>query len=66
MQLEHDVTGAEWLHLARTDANNVFAAAFRTTPRDDTGVPHILEHTVLCGSHRYDEYLRWSSRENIR
>jgi Zn-dependent M16 (insulinase) family peptidase len=31
----------------------VFTAAFRTTPNDSTGAPHILEHTVLCGSQKY-------------
>lgn len=34
-------------------SNNVFTAGFRTTPSDSTGAPHILEHTVLCGSQRY-------------
>ena len=35
------------------DSNNVFNVAFRTTPVDDTGVAHILEHTALCGSKRF-------------
>ncbi|MBE0616348.1 MAG: insulinase family protein, partial [Proteobacteria bacterium] len=52
-QLEHGVTGARWLHLANADDNNLFAVGFRTPPQDSTGAPHILEHTVLCGSRRY-------------
>ena len=51
--LEHDKTGAEYLHIARDDKNNVFSVGFKTNPPDDTGVPHILEHTTLCGSQKY-------------
>ena len=51
--LEHDKTGAEYLHIARDDKNNVFSIGFKTNPPDDTGVPHILEHTTLCGSQKY-------------
>ena len=53
LHLEHDKTGAEYLHVARDDKNNVFSIAFKTNPPDDSGVPHILEHTTLCGSERY-------------
>ncbi|PSN65644.1 hypothetical protein BS50DRAFT_556406 [Corynespora cassiicola Philippines] len=53
LHLQHDKTGAEYLHLARDDANNVFSIGFKTNPPDDTGVPHILEHTTLCGSEKY-------------
>uniref|UniRef100_A0A665XG66 Presequence protease, mitochondrial n=1 Tax=Echeneis naucrates TaxID=173247 RepID=A0A665XG66_ECHNA len=53
VKLTHDKTGAQYLHAARDDANNLFSVQFRTTPMDSTGVPHILEHTVLCGSERY-------------
>lgn len=53
VQLRHTITGSPYLHLARDDPNNVFAVGFRTTPDDSTGVPHILEHTVLCGSELY-------------
>ncbi|KAI4888182.1 hypothetical protein NFI96_014761 [Prochilodus magdalenae] len=53
VKLDHDVTGAQYLHAARDDSNNLFSVQFRTTPMDSTGVPHILEHTVLCGSQRY-------------
>ncbi len=53
VQLRHQATGARMVHLASADDNNLFAVGFRTTPRDSTGVAHILEHTVLCGSQRY-------------
>ncbi|XP_072010102.1 presequence protease, mitochondrial isoform X2 [Engystomops pustulosus] len=53
IRLEHDKTGAKYLHLAREDSNNLFNVQFLTTPLDSTGVPHILEHTVLCGSEKY-------------
>ena len=49
----HQPTGARLLHLACDDPNNVFAVGFRTPPQDSTGVAHILEHTVLCGSEKY-------------
>lgn len=49
----HSRTGAKHVHIHREDSNNTFAVAFRTTPLDSTGVPHILEHTALCGSSRY-------------
>ncbi|XP_031434464.1 presequence protease, mitochondrial, partial [Clupea harengus] len=53
VKLSHDSTGARYLHAARDDKNNLFSVQFRTTPMDSTGVPHILEHTVLCGSERF-------------
>lgn len=53
LQLQHDKTGADYLHIARDDSNNVFSIGFKTNPPDDTGVPHILEHTTLCGSEKY-------------
>lgn len=53
VQLVHDKTGADYIHVAREDKNNVFAIGFKTNPDDDTGVPHILEHTTLCGSNKY-------------
>lgn len=46
-------SGASYLHVARDDPNNVFGVGFRTPPRNSTGVAHILEHTVLCGSERF-------------
>ncbi len=51
--LEHEKSGARLLHLHNDDPENLFAVAFRTPPPDDTGLPHILEHTVLCGSRKY-------------
>ncbi|NLC70043.1 MAG: peptidase M16 [Desulfuromonadaceae bacterium] len=52
-QLRHRRTGARFLHLEADDRENLFAVGFRTTPQDSTGVAHILEHTVLCGSKRF-------------
>ena len=49
----HVRTGAELLSLSNTDENKVFAIIFRTPPTDGTGVAHILEHSVLCGSRKY-------------
>ena len=49
----HKVTGAELLSVANDDDNKVFGITFRTPPEDSTGVPHILEHSVLCGSKKY-------------
>lgn len=45
--------GGQHLHIDRKDKNNVFSVAFKTNPPDKTGVPHILEHTTLCGSEKY-------------
>lgn len=54
------------LHVANArDKNNVFALAFRTAPKDSTGLPHILEHTALCGSKQFpvrDPFFRMLSR----
>ncbi|MFP4128889.1 MAG: insulinase family protein [Desulfonatronovibrio sp.] len=50
---EHKKTGARILSLLNEDENKVFSINFRTPPRDNTGVPHILEHSVLCGSRKY-------------
>jgi len=49
----HEATGAQVMLVDAPDANKVFSANFRTLPKDNTGVPHILEHSVLCGSKRY-------------
>ncbi|MBN2646855.1 MAG: insulinase family protein [Thiotrichales bacterium] len=49
----HKKTGAEHYHLSAEDPQNVFMVALRTVPMDSTGVAHILEHTVLCGSEKY-------------
>ncbi|XP_043239224.1 presequence protease, mitochondrial-like isoform X1 [Amphibalanus amphitrite] len=51
--LEHQTSGAQYLHVARDDPDNVFSIGFPTTPQDSSGVAHILEHTTLCGSRRF-------------
>ena len=51
--LKHNKTGARIMLIENEDDNKVFNIAFRTTPEDSTGVPHIIEHTVLCGSEKY-------------
>lgn len=53
IELKHRQTGSEHLHIAKDDSNNVFSIGFKTNPPDATGVPHILEHTTLCGSEKY-------------
>lgn len=52
-EYEHIETGAQHIHLAANNPENVFLVALRTVPEDSTGVAHILEHTALCGSKRY-------------
>lgn len=52
-QLEHLKTGAKLLHLYSEDAENLFSISFPTPPPNSTGVPHILEHSVLAGSKKY-------------
>ena len=52
-QMEHQKSGARLVWLERTEKNKTFGIAFQTQPWDDTGVFHILEHSVLCGSERY-------------
>ncbi len=52
-KLEHEASGASWVHLERADTNNAFLIAFRTLPSDASGVAHVLEHCVLCGSKTY-------------
>jgi len=49
----HAKTGGRLLSLISPDENKVFGVAFRTPPTDSTGLPHILEHSVLCGSRKY-------------
>lgn len=50
---KHKKSGCEIFHLENEDENNLFCFAFKTPPEDSTGVAHILEHTVLCGSEKY-------------
>ncbi len=49
----HASTGAEVLSVINDNENKVFGVSFRTPPSDSTGVAHILEHSVLCGSRKY-------------
>jgi len=49
----HKKTGAEVVSLVNDDENKTFGAVFRTPPKNSTGIPHILEHSVLCGSRKY-------------
>ena len=51
--LRHQKTGARILLVDNDDDNKVFSIAFRTPPSDDTGVAHITEHSVLCGSRKF-------------
>lgn len=53
IRLRHKKTGARVVVLSNDDDNKVFQIAFRTTPEDETGVPHIIEHTTLCGSEKF-------------
>lgn len=49
----HKKTGAEVISVENDDENKVFGITFRTPPTDSTGLPHIMEHSVLCGSRKY-------------
>ncbi|MBA4400236.1 MAG: hypothetical protein C0396_10300, partial [Anaerolinea sp.] len=49
----HIATGAQLLSLENDDENKVFSINFRTPWDDSTGVAHIMEHSVLCGSQKY-------------
>ena len=51
--MRHDASGARLLYLACDDENKAFAIGFKTPPADSTGVFHILEHSVLCGSAKF-------------
>lgn len=51
--VRHKKTGARLVLIENDDENKVFSIAFRTPPRNSTGVPHILEHSVLCGSRQF-------------
>ncbi len=51
--LRHRKTGARVALLSNDDENKVFYIGFRTPPKDSTGVPHIIEHSVLCGSKEF-------------
>ena len=51
--LEHDGTKAKILYMQNHDPHKTFGIAFRTPPHDSTGVAHIIEHSVLCGSRKF-------------
>lgn len=51
--LRHNLSNARVLVFSNQDNNKVFNIGFRTPPKDETGVPHIIEHTVLCGSKNF-------------
>lgn len=50
---EHIQSGAKLFYIKNKDDNKVFFISFKTPPSDDCGIPHILEHSVLCGSRKY-------------
>ncbi|WP_320173676.1 insulinase family protein [Maridesulfovibrio sp.] len=50
---EHEKTGGRVLSVINNDENKTFGISFRTPPENSTGLPHILEHSVLCGSKKY-------------
>ncbi|GBC63584.1 peptidase M16 [Desulfonema ishimotonii] len=52
-ELDHGATGARHIHISNKDTENTFGVGFKTVPSDSTGVAHILEHTVLCGSRKF-------------
>ncbi len=52
-EMEHKKSGAQLVWLSNKEENKLFSVAFKTIPNNDTGVFHILEHSVLCGSKKY-------------
>ncbi|WP_251425021.1 insulinase family protein [Veillonella agrestimuris] len=52
-EMKHEKSGARLIYIDSPDSNKVFNIAFRTTPKDSTGVAHIMEHSVLCGSRKF-------------
>ncbi len=53
IELVHEGSGARIIHIANEDVENLFCLSFQTLPDSSNGVAHILEHTVLCGSHKF-------------
>ena len=53
IELEHNVTKAQVMHIECDDDENLFSICFKTLPHDSKGTPHILEHIVLCGSEKF-------------
>ena len=63
--LRHRTMGMEVFHLLNADPENLFAFAFRTPCKNSTGVAHVLEHSVLCGSEKYplkDPFIRLANQ----
>src|SRR5574344_3139996 len=59
--LRHKKTGLEVLHMLNDDEENLFSFTFRTPCTNARGIPHILEHSILCGSQKYplkDPFIR--------
>lgn len=52
-ELTHEPSGANVMHIENDDPENLFCLSFRTLPNNSAGAPHVLEHTVLCGSRKY-------------
>lgn len=53
VEMVHDKTGAQLCWVDNGEENKLFSVTFKTLPGDSTGVPHIIEHSVLCGSDKY-------------
>lgn len=53
IEYEHEKSGAQVMSVIAPDENKVFGITFRTPAGDSTGLPHVLEHSVLCGSRKY-------------
>ena len=58
-RFEHDKTGATVLYVANEDTNRTFEIAFRTPTEQDTGIPHVFEHSTLDGSEKYPSKALW-------
>ncbi len=54
IELVHEKSGARHIHIENEDKENTFGVVLRTVPEDSSGIAHILEHTVLCGSRKFD------------
>lgn len=52
--MQHIKSGAKLMYIDSKDDNKVFYICFRTTPNNSKGIPHILEHSTLCGSRKYN------------
>src|SRR3990167_6731611 len=52
-EIVHLPTGAQLIHIDHDDPENLFCLSFQTLPHSSNGAPHVLEHTVLCGSKKF-------------